>query len=165
MDEVGNTRLEDAVRELAYARRAEAEYKAEIAEAEEELKADPLYQYVERRRELLRVARSDAADALEAVRKEALATYGEDGDTQPHPAVKIKLYTVVGYERKQALEYCHEHLPQALEVKLNEKVFEGVAKAAGLDFVTVAKEPRATVARDLSEYLPAWTEEPREGEG
>jgi hypothetical protein len=77
--------------------------------------------------------------------------FDETGKTHPHPAVTIKQFTVLVYTADDALEYAREHLPQAL--KLDKHVFERVAKAAQPPFVLFTKEPRATIARDLSEYV------------
>jgi NAD+--asparagine ADP-ribosyltransferase len=142
--------LDELIQKLAYHRNIEAEYKQEIEDVKAEIKAS--YGHIlERVESLLGVAKADVADAEADVRKAALATYGENGEKQVHPAVTVKVFTVLDYSLSDALEYARQHLPKAL--KLDKRSFEKVAKAAELDFVAVSEEPRATISRDLSNYL------------
>jgi hypothetical protein len=144
--------MENEVAHLAYRRRVVAEREALLIEEEAKLHASLLWQMVGARQRSLNQAKDKQADAETEVRKEALAAYEETGDKKPHPAVPIKMYTVLEYEEANALDYAREHLPKAL--KLVKRTFEKAAKVLELDFVTVTQEPRATIARDLSEYLP-----------
>ena len=88
----------------------------------------------------------------EDVRRQALATYAETGDKAPHPAVKIKDFTVLDYEPGAALDYARVYIPRA--VKLDKRAFEKAARVLEPDFVKITQEPRATIARDLNKYLP-----------
>ena len=144
--------MKDAITRLAYIRKVEAEYKAEIAQAQAELEKSTQWQYLEGRREYLRTVRVDMADAEIAVRQMSRIIFFETGDKVPHPAVKIKMYTALDYTDGDAVEYAREHLPKAL--KLVKRIFEKAAKVLDLDFVTVRKEARVIIARDLSKYLP-----------
>jgi 3-mercaptopyruvate sulfurtransferase SseA len=81
-----------------------------------------------------------------------MGTFAETGDKAPHPAVKIKMYTMLEYKDEDAIDYAREHLPGAL--KLDKRVFARAAKAVAMNFVAILQEPRATIARDLSKYLP-----------
>ena len=143
--------MKDAIARLAYARKVEAEYKAEVAQTQAELEETGTWRYLEQRREYLKTARADVADAEVAARKEAMKIFTETGDKAPHPAVKIKLYKMLDYKLADALDYARQHLPAAL--KLNKRTFEQAAKVVAMDFVAILQEPRATIARDLSEYL------------
>ena len=145
--------MENAIVRLAQARKMEAEWQAEVAEADVDLKASAEWQYREQRVQYLKAAQADVADAEAEARKQALAAYEETGDKAPHPAVKVKMYTALCYNLDKALDYAREHLPQAL--KLDKRTFEKAAKVLELDFVDIVQEPRAILARDLGEYLPA----------
>jgi len=142
--------MHEAVIYLASTRQIEAEYKAKIAEAEAELRATGTWRYLEQQRECLKVAQADVADATADVRKQALAIYDETGSKSPHPAVKVKMYTVLDYDDGEAVKYALLHLPQAL--KLVKRDFEKAAKVLGLDFVTISQTPRASIAHNLDEF-------------
>ena len=144
--------MKDEVAHLAYYRSVVAERKVLLIEAEAELHASPLWQQVEARRGSLNQAKSKQADAEIAVRQEAMAVFAETGNKAPHPAIKIKVYTVLEYRDEDAIDYAREHLPEAL--KLDRRIFIRAAKAVAMNFVAILSEPRATIARDLSEYLP-----------
>lgn len=144
--------MKDVIAKLAYTRKVEAEYKAEIAQADAAIKETSEWKYLEQRREYLKTVQADVADAEIKVRKEALDIFAETGNNIPHPAVKIKRYTVLDYKEADAIEYAREHLPEAL--KLVRGVFKNAAKVVKMDFVAIRQEPRATIARNLSEYLP-----------
>lgn len=144
--------MENEVAHLAYYRNIVAERKVSLVKAEAELHASPLWQRVGDRHESLNRVKGKQAEAEAEVRKQALAIYLETGDKAPHPAIKVKVYTVLDYEPADALDYAREHLPKAL--KLDKRAFERAARAIEPDFVDFTDEPRATIARDLSKYLP-----------
>jgi hypothetical protein len=142
--------MNDLIENLARARAIEKEYRQEIAELEQEIaetKSGKRLAYV--KSDLLRVAKADVEDATAAVRRAGVEAFEETGKTRPHPAVTIKQFTVLDYDEDEALLYARYNLPQAL--KLDRRVFERVAKAAQPYFVAISKEPRATIARDLSD--------------
>jgi len=149
---VKENKMKNAVARLAYTRNIEAEYKDEVAAAEAELKESGTWRYLEQRREYLKTAKADVTDAEASVRRAAVETFRKTGNTKPHPAVKVKIYVLLDYEPADALDYAREHLPAAL--KLDKRTFERAAKVVVMDFVATRQEPRATIARDLSEYLP-----------
>ena len=144
--------MNEAVTYLAKCRQYEAEDKAAVERIEAAIRAE-YGKMLDDARHLLGVAKADVADAEDDVRKLSLAAYVEGGksDKKPHPAVQIKTYTVLEYDEGDALDYCREHLPNAL--KLDKRAFEKVAKVAEPEFVAVKDEDRATIARDLSEWL------------
>ena len=145
--------MKELIEQLARDRAVEAEYEQEIADLEALLaKTTAGKRLANIKRILLRAAKADVESTTRAVHKAALAKYRDTiGGKHPHPAVTIKLYTVLEYAPDQALEYARQHLPQA--VKLDKCVFERFAKVVTPGFVTKAKEPRATIARDLSAYV------------
>ena len=97
-----------------------------------------------------------AAKSLEKVvagdlRAEGILQFELDGIKKAHPAIAIREYTVLDYDPKAALDYCIAHVPKALSMK--KAVFEKAAKVLDLDFVEISKEPRTTIARDLSRWV------------
>lgn len=144
--------MKDAVKQLAQTRQTQALHGELLAQREVRLHATPEWKQWELASQGLRIAKANVADAEAAVRERAVGIYAKTGDKAPHGAVKIKIYTVLDYGPADALDYAREHLPQAL--KLVKRTFEQAAKVLELDFVTITQEPRATIARDLSEYLP-----------
>jgi len=88
------------------------------------------------------------------VRSTAEEHYNGTGEKEAWAGVKIKLYTVVEYDVKEAEQWAKENAPYML--LLNHHAFEKAAKVNLTGMVaTVKKEPRATIARDLSQYLPS----------
>ena len=145
------TKIQDGIKDLALARQVEAECKAEVANIQTQLEASWLWQTLTQHKAILKSASEAANQQADYVRELALAAYNEAGNKNPHTAVKIKMYTVLAYDEKEALDFCRDCMPDAL--KLDRHAFEKVAKDSPLvDFVTITKEPRATIARDLSEY-------------
>lgn len=143
--------MDALVRHLAQMRSEYEEARSRVQAAKEAIAASKLGCDLAEAEENVRVLAEFVEGAEQSVRNVALLEYQVDGNTDPHAAVKIKLYTVLDYEAAEALRYCREHLPQAL--KLDKRSFETAAKALVLDFVQIDKEPRATIARDLSVFL------------
>ena len=96
---------------------------------------------------------SERVDELtKQVRDRAVLAFEQSGDKRPNSAIQIKEYIVLVYSEGDALEFARQHVPKAL--KLDRRAFERVAKVLEPDFVTVITEPRATIASDLSAWLP-----------
>jgi hypothetical protein len=142
-------RLEEWIRQLAKERAYVAEHRQCIEEIEAEISASPLGQALERERQYLETAKEGAAMLEQDIRSLAVTIFAADGDKRPHPAVGIREMTRVEYDERLARAYCQHRLPDAL--RLDATVFEKVIRS--LDeppkFVTVYKEPTATIARDL----------------
>jgi len=99
---------------------------------------------------------ADMGTALQdSVRELTMAAYQETGEVKPVDGVHVKEYTVIDYPEPKAFDYCLAELHDALA--LNRKTFEKVVQALPEErrpeFVTVKKEPRATIAADLSFLL------------
>lgn len=142
--------VSELVKDLAVARKNEAEEKAILDSINAEIQA----QYGERlelAQKYLSTARIDVADAEAKLEKAVSDQYKVDGNKKPHPALMVKIYTVLEYDPGVALDYCRQHLPNA--VKLDKAQFEKVAKVAGLHFVEAKDDPRLTIARDLSQWI------------
>lgn len=146
--------LERAIRHLAQSRQVQAEYKHQVAEINAEINAEIREKYgaiLERAQSLLMIATADVQDNDEYARRLVLEGYEATGAKRPHPAAQIKLFTVLDYDYEAAVEFCQAAYPQG--IKLDKRTFEKAARALSLPFVTVTKEPRASIARDLSEYV------------
>jgi hypothetical protein len=143
--------MNQLISNLARARQITQEYKDELAEIEAEIAASRLGQRLERVKELLATAKADAQDADDAVRRATLIEYRRDGEKKPHPSVQVKMYTVLEYDPDEAKQFCLRSYPDGLN--LNKRAFEKAARVLKPDCVTIDKEPRPTVAKDLSAYL------------
>lgn len=151
--------MQDLIEKLAQAREIEAEYKAQYAALKAEIDAVIEERYGLRLGSLeafLETAEADVTDAENRIRAAALDAFAETGDKHPHPAVGIQM-TRLEYDTAEAIQFCRRAAPNA--IKLDKRAFERIArvgKDAGgpfdLDFVTIHKEPQATIARDLSAY-------------
>jgi hypothetical protein len=91
-----------------------------------------------------------------AIKLEAQMQFVRDGNKAPHPAVKVREMTKLEYDPDFALTWCKSNMQSFLE--LDKTAFEKYAKAVievapvpGVKLVTV---PQATIASNLSEYLP-----------
>ncbi len=143
--------LNEMVEELAACRLAEANAKKRISGLERELELTPRGRELCSARGDLREARDQLAIADANIRAAATHNYQETGEKTPHPAVKVQMSVVLYYINDHALEYCREHLPQAL--KLNKGKFEKAAKVLELDFVDIAQKPAVRIARNLTPYV------------
>jgi len=139
--------LDDLVSELAQAR-------AEAAEAHARLVALMASAAIIEAQADEHFAKERVADLEDAVRKAALEEYVGSGNKHPHPAIAVRINKRLHYDVGVALKYCREHFDAAVKVMLDAKVFEKAAPSLGLDFVEVVEEPQATIASDLTDYLP-----------
>lgn len=145
--------LDRLVRDLHEARQELARAKDDVTSIEVSIAASPVGWALEAARERADIAKSDLEEIDTKLREVALDVYQQTQDAKPlgSRVVQIKLYTTVDYDDADALEHARLHLPTC--VKLDARKFKKLAPDLGLDFVTVGKEPRATVARDLSQFL------------
>lgn len=143
--------IQESISKLALARQIEAKCKADVADIQAELEASALWRVLTERKADLKAAQKAASAQYDYVRELGVTTYDETGDKKVHPAVTVKMYTILTYDSADALEYAREHLPGAL--KLVTRAFEKAAKVLDLDFVAINQEPRADIAKDLSKYL------------
>lgn len=128
-----------------------AEAKAHQAQLETDLANTAEWARLDQHRTYTANVKQNLEQAETALRDAGWQAYQDTGDKAPHPAIKIKLFTVLKYDLGRAKDYCIAHLPNAL--KLDARTFEKAAPALGLDWVEEAKEPRAEIAGDLSAYL------------
>ncbi len=138
---------------LAVLRRDLVRAKDALAVAVHKRDRTPEQQAVEQANLALSDVRSSIKESEYIIRDTACEHWSEDGDKHPWPGVVVKMYTVVEYDPKEALAWAKVNAPSFL--RLNKSAFEKAAKVNLTGLVAqVKKEPRATIARDLSQYLP-----------
>ena len=84
------------------------------------------------------------------LRDAAVIAFKGTGERKPAPGVEVKVFDVFDYLPGDALKWAKEH---GLALKLDVGVFEAIAKAQVIPFVTKRTEPRAQIARDLEKVL------------
>ncbi|MDP2950695.1 MAG: hypothetical protein Q8P22_14325 [Chloroflexota bacterium] len=97
---------------------------------------------------------TELARAETALRDAAMGAYVLMGARKPAPGVEVKDFTEIDYDKGKAFTWATFH---EMALVLDTKAFEAIAKAAQppLDFVTIAKVPKATIATDLGKALEA----------
>ena len=106
-------------------------------------------------------ARDAVSTVEDTVRTTAVEQYRQDGNKHPHPAVTVKVFSVLEYNQDAALKFAVESMPDAL--KLNASVFEKNAKVlVGMnvngvsnrlrEMVIVKDDPRPYISKDLGGY-------------
>jgi len=88
------------------------------------------------------------SDAETKLREMTIQAYQETGNKTPAPGVGIRELTKIEYDPRVALTFATEH---KMFLSLDKKTFDAYAKTQNLDFVTITKEPQATIATDLSQ--------------
>jgi hypothetical protein len=104
-----------------------------------------------------------ALDTVEVTtRGAALDEYARTGERKPHEAVEIKLWDKADYDPAAALHWCRLFMPGllVLDAKAYDKLLREVSASQTLADVirdmpgTIIQEPKASLARDLTAYLP-----------
>lgn len=145
----------DVVRELAGLRSQEETWTALHATADAELaKTDQYKEVQEIRKELLKLA-DMVSMTQNQIRTVSLAKYRTSGEVRPAPGILVKIFHLIRYDEKKALDYAKVNLPAAL--KLDGKMFTDVMKAlkpeVRPEFVSEVEDPKPTIAKDLSSYF------------
>ena len=144
--------LNTAVQSLAQLRRRAATAKEILAEIEIEI-GQRYGASIAAARTRIQNAQHDVIIQEGKVWARAFLEFHQHGHTNPHPAITIEPHTILDYPDCLALNYCIKHLPSACTFDRHK--FESAAKILqGLPFVCIDSEPRATIKRDLSEWLP-----------
>jgi len=86
------------------------------------------------------------ADTEAKLRELTLQAYAKTGNKAPAPGVGIREVTKLEYFTEYAYDWALEH---KMALSLDKKAFERVAQVSSLDFVTITKEPQATISQDL----------------
>jgi len=147
------TTLQNALRELAQARRQHEIANEYADEHRERVEAMTAYQEMIEAKKRANVLRSAIGDAEDVVRELALAEHAASGNYKPAHGVQIKEFSKVMYAPNLALDWCIAHAPKYLA--LHAKAFEkaaSVLRDLGAP-VELTKEARAQIATDLSAWL------------
>lgn len=145
--------FEEQVRKLATARRQEAEK----VERRDKLAAtiEDLYPELAQAREELTAAKEEREEADEKLRAAVLFAYRDTGDKPDHPALGIREYKALQYPVSIALKRAIDAKLGSL-LELDRKAFETVGPVLWPQFCDWnRKEPKATIARDLSKWAVA----------
>lgn len=138
--------LREQVQEVYIQRKEFATLEAIIKESNEQWKRN--------NRQLLdnyREAEIRKTKAEQDLRDSAITFYRETKNKAPVPGVEVKIYQVLSYDPKQALNWAME---KKMALKLNKKLFEHLAiTVEDIPFVEIKEEPRATIATDLGKAL------------
>jgi len=86
------------------------------------------------------------SEAEDKLRELTLQAYAETGNKSPVNGVGIRERTILTYDNKVAFDWAKAH---KLALKLDTKTFESIVKADPPSFVTITKEPIATIATEL----------------
>ena len=108
--------LDDQVQRLARIRAKREACVEQARELERALAASPKGQLLSGLRGKLAELDANLAAAEEAVRADAVFEYNATGSKHPHPAVKVKIFKRVIYDAKAALEYARQHIPNAVRL-------------------------------------------------
>lgn len=85
-------------------------------------------------------------DAEAELRELTLQAYADTGNKTPVKGVGIREVIKLAYDADDAFKWATEH---KMALKLDVSGFEKIAKVTPHDFVTITKEPQATIATNL----------------
>ncbi len=145
--------LQDALRELAEARRQHEIAKGYAEEYSDRLLATTLYQESVAAEKRAHDLWGAARDAMSKVRELALDNFYATENSRPAEGVQVKLFSKVEYAPNLALDWCIAHATKYLQ--LDTRAFEKAApvlKDLGAP-VTLTREPRVSIGTDLSAWL------------
>jgi hypothetical protein len=102
-----------------------------------------------------------------AVRTQAVDCFKATGSTKPANGVEVKLWTVAVFDPDSAREWAMKNIPalMRLDEKAYEKLLKEVRDSDTLQALmgsmpgAITKDPRASIARDLSMYTALVTQE------
>lgn len=150
MTEPIEVNIREIMKALADTRRAVEELTEEKREIAAEIEASFLGERLAKTEEQIKVLRSQAATLENVARDTAMRGFAETGSKKPFVGVAIKEFITLQYDPVAALVWARSNAPEVLV--LDAKAFEKTAVVRGAP-VTVVKEPRAQIDRDLSGYL------------
>jgi hypothetical protein len=145
--------LQDALRELAEARRQHGIARGRAEEQRRRLESLAEFRDVLEANEQMSDTSVAVGAAESKVRALALAEHALSGDYKPAEGVQIKEFSQVVYAPNLALDWCLAHATKYLQ--LDSKAFEKAApvlRDLGAP-VEMTKEARAQIATDLSAWL------------
>lgn len=139
------------IRALADARREADAAKQSMNALIEQVKQTPEYQRISASREHYD---GICETIISEIQTNALEIYTSEQNKKPHPAVQVKVFSVVKIQNDAAArEWCFSNFRPAL--KLDTKTFEKAARDGNIpaDLAVVSDDARVQIATDLSEYL------------
>ena len=147
------TALQDALRELAWARKQHEIAKGYANAHQVQVEAMTAYKWLIEAKKQVSVLENAIGDAESRVRVLALAEHALTGEYKPAEGVQVNLFSKVVYEHEDAWAWCAEHALKylVLETKGFEKAAP-VLRDLGAP-VQIEKEPRVSIATDLSAWL------------
>lgn len=103
----------------------------------------------------VKVSVTAVAAAETAIRAIALTAYAADEIPKPAPGVEIKLFTVLEYDAEKAFAWAKQTGVALIPASLDADAFTKIATASpvSFDFVTVTKDPRVQIGKDLDKAL------------
>jgi hypothetical protein len=150
--------LTDKVTELATAKQRQDELQAQYDAAKVAFEATHKQLLDD-----LAAAKQTTSTLDTEVRELALAS----GEKKPHDAVEIKTWDECEFDPTEAVNWCRLYMPALLELntKAYDKVLREVVNSKTLSGILtmpgkVVEKPKASVARDLTAYLPTPVEKP-----
>jgi hypothetical protein len=142
---------------VLHALRQEAKASKEEVDRAWQVVADmPEYAYWQQQVDKRKAADSTLSNFDALMRAAMVAHYNETGEKKPAPGLEVKVSRVLSYDLDKAFAYCIENMTGALS--LNTKVFEKIMLAipdTRPGWISIADEPKATVALDLSAVVSA----------
>lgn len=144
-------RIAKLINELVAARIHAREHAADMAELREAWESEHAEELA-----ALKSAKERLASADMALRSEALSLYDEHGGVPNAPGVGVKVRRVAKYNTDDAIGWAvKQNLRQflAMNAKLFAKHALAVAGTAPLGFVTIARVPFATIAKNLDLWI------------
>jgi len=96
------------------------------------------------------MAEGRLTESEQILREMTISAYQLTGEKRPGPGVEVKEFLVLSYAEQDAFNWAKQH---GLALKLDEKAFKRIAEVNTPDFVTIKREPRASIASDLEKAL------------
>ncbi len=143
--------IEAKVKSVAIFRAAAVDHKAKLTLLQTELEQSDVFQQIVTVRKLISTTKTVLTDLENELRTAALYYFQEHEDKKPHPGVTVKMFGTLRYNTDAMLDWAIEHRHSQV-LKLNASAFKKLANAIDVPGVVKAKEPRVTIARDLSKY-------------
>ena len=148
-----NSALQDALRELAEARRQHEKATWYALAHQERVDAQTWYRDLIEAKKQVAVLGNAIGDAESRVRELALDYFYVTENSRPAEGVQVKLFNKVEYQRDEAEKWCFAHAAKymALDTKAFEKAAP-VLRDLGAP-VELTHEPRVSIGTDLSAWL------------
>jgi len=144
--------LTDTLRSLAIARDKAIHWKFVLDNLREKLEATQEWRAFAAAQEQAAKLKEEAAQLDRECRARALAEFASTGNRRPAQGVSIRMRKRYVYDEVTARDWLMQNAPAYLTV--DARRFEKAASDLDGAPVTIKQEPQATIARDLSEYLP-----------